>query len=310
MSWGRYPGPVWTLIAWSLLSGLNLLFAITFPANNKPPDPSTIGTCLYALLIVVTLLVLGERAPGWLLLAFLGGAVAATTLLVHGAITPLGGAVFALPYIVYCSYAALWWPRRIALLLLAAVALAYFAVLTVRGAMPYMLVTWLVIVSICTGLVLLLGYLVNHLVSIATIDPLTGLLNRTGLMTLLELAPNAGRRTQPRTVVVIDLDGLKKVNDTRGHRAGDEVLHAFGQALRGIARADDIIARTGGDEFVVVLPVTTPDQAQAFLNRLAQTSGVSWSYGVAAWDADMDYDEAISRADERMYQAKRDRRGR
>ncbi len=310
MSWGRYPGPVWTLIAWSLLSGLNLLFAITFPANNKPPDPTTVGTCLYALLIVITLLVLGPRTPNWLLLAFLSGAIGATTMLVYGALTPLGGAVFALPYVVYSSYAALWWRRRVAVAFLLVMAIAYFAVLSLRGAMPYMLVTWLVIMTICMGLVLLLGYLVNHLVSIATVDPLTGLLNRTGLMTLLVLAPTAGRRTQPRTVAVIDLDGLKQVNDTEGHRAGDVVLHDFGQALRGIARADDIVARTGGDEFLVVLPVTTEDQAEVFLARLARSTDISWSSGVSAWNPDMSYDEAIARADERMYQAKRDRGGR
>lgn len=307
--WGPYPGQVWTLIAWSLLSGLNLLFASTIPPNSNPANAVTVGSCLYSLLVVILLLTTGARAPRWLPLVLLGGAVASTTMQVQVASTPLDRAVWALPYIVYCSYAALWWPRRVALLFLAFIAVGYFVVLVHSGAMPSMLVTWLMVMSICTGLVLLLGYLVTHLLSIATIDPLTGLLNRTGLMTLLGLMPNSGRGILPRTVIVIDLDDLKKVNDTQGHRAGDRVLHDFGQALRRTARADDVVARTGGDEFVVLLPATTLEQAHVFVQRLTASTDISWSSGISAWGVDMTFDEAISRADVRMYQAKRDRRG-
>ena len=61
MRWGRYPGPVWTLIAWAVLNGLNLLFAITFPANGKHPDVVTVGTVVYAAFVTVLLLALVEN---------------------------------------------------------------------------------------------------------------------------------------------------------------------------------------------------------------------------------------------------------
>jgi hypothetical protein len=82
MRWGRYPGPVWTMVVWALLTGINLAFAITFPENNKPAEPLTIGICAFALTIVGVLLVLAERTPAWLLWSFLAGGVLANTALV------------------------------------------------------------------------------------------------------------------------------------------------------------------------------------------------------------------------------------
>ena len=309
MRWGRYPGPVWTLIAWAVLNGLNLLFAITFPANGKHPDVVTVGTVVYAAFVTVLLLAMADRTPMWLVWAILSGAIVSSTLLIYGAVTPLGGALFALPYIVYTSYAALWGSRRLALAYLVAAGLAYLAVLQLRHALPQMLVSWLVIMSICTGLVLLLSQLVSDLRRLATTDPLTGLLNRQGLTTLLELSPQQGRRTQPRTVIVFDLDRFKRVNDTAGHLAGDAVLAGFAEALQASARSDDILARTGGDEFMAVLPLSGEAQVGRFVQRVREATPTPFSYGAAEWPPEISYDEVTARADERMYGAKRNRAG-
>lgn len=309
MRWGRYPGPVWTLIAWAALNGLNLLFAITFPANGKSPDAFTVGTVIYAGLVAGLLLVLADRTPMWLVWLILSGAMISTTMLTYGALTPLGGALFALPYIVYTSYAALWGPRALAVGYLVAAGVLYFAVLVRRDALPGMLVSWMIIMSICTGLVLLLGQLVSDLRRLATTDPLTGLLNRQGLTTLLELSPTQGRRTQPRTIVMFDLDRFKRVNDTAGHIAGDALLAGFAEALRSSARVDDILARTGGDEFMAVLPLSGEENVERFVQRVRAATATSFSYGAAAWPPEMSYDEVTARADERMYEAKRNRAG-
>jgi diguanylate cyclase (GGDEF)-like protein/PAS domain S-box-containing protein len=85
----------------------------------------------------------------------------------------------------------------------------------------------------------------------ATHDPLTGLANRT----LLDerLAQAVADSTRPVAVILCDLDGFKHVNDRLGHAAGDEVLRAVAGRLRGICRADDLVCRPAGDEFVIVL---------------------------------------------------------
>jgi diguanylate cyclase (GGDEF)-like protein len=305
MRWGRYPGPVWTMVVWALLTGINLAFAITFPENNKPAEPLTIGICAFALTIVGVLLVLAERTPAWLLWSFLAGGVLANTALVYGAVTPLGGALFALPFVVYTSYAALWGSRPVALGFLAASAACYLTVLYLRDALPSMLVSWLLIMSICGGLVLLLGHLVSDLRRLATTDPLTGLLNRYGLATLLGLAPGEGRRVQPRSVAVLDLDRLKTINDAHGHGAGDRALREFAAALRECTRADDVVARTGGDEFVVVMPLTDLAGAHAFIERLRSRTSVTFSEGLAQWPTELTFDDVIARADGLMYEAKR-----
>lgn len=307
MRWGRYPGPVWTMIAWAALSGLNLMFAITFPENNKQPSVVNVGVVLYAMAVTVLLTVLAEHTPSWLLWVLLSGAMVGTTLLVYEAETPLGGVLFALPYIVYTSYAALWGPRPVAVAFLVAAAALYLGVLIVREALPGMLVSWCLVISICTGLVLLLSTLVADLRTVATTDPLTGLLNRQGLTTLLELGPSQGRRTQPRSVVVFDLDRFKGINDSQGHLVGDNVLKSFAEVLQQSARADDILARTGGDEFLAVLPLADREGVDAFVARVHASTPVAFSYGAADWPAEMSYDEVTARADERMYEAKRNR---
>lgn len=95
-------------------------------------------------------------------------------------------------------------------------------------------------------------------------DPLTGLFNRRGL----DLAFNAlqdSARTDPArhfAVILLDLDRFKELNDTHGHAAGDDMLRAVAARLRAITRAEDTVARTGGDEFILLLP-HCPDQARA-----------------------------------------------
>ncbi len=93
-------------------------------------------------------------------------------------------------------------------------------------------------------------------------DPLTGLLNRTGLREHVDLAWTSRTEDAPVAVLFGDLDGFKHVNDTLGHDAGDEVLAHVAQRLRTAVRAGDVVARWGGDEFVVLCP-TVADVADA-----------------------------------------------
>lgn len=149
----------------------------------------------------------------------------------------------------------------------------------------------------------------------ATHDSLTGLANRALFMDRLRNVLARGERVhQPVDVLMIDTDGLKPVNDTRGHRVGDAVLREFANRLRRGTRTSDTVARLGGDEFAVMLsPGVGPDGAGAAIERLyaAMAAPLEFethrvplhaSMGVAHSPADgRDADALLDRADERMY---------
>lgn len=99
-------------------------------------------------------------------------------------------------------------------------------------------------------------------------DPLTGLLNRLGWQEALDRAEAAVEQGADAAVVVMDLNGLKFVNDSQGHEAGDEFLRRAAAALQGAAREGDVVARLGGDEFAVLAAGAGADQATGLLSRV------------------------------------------
>ena len=111
--------------------------------------------------------------------------------------------------------------------------------------------------------------LVEQLHSAATTDELTGLYNRRALEERLAAEVSRSLRHQLHTsVLLLDLDRFKIINDTMGHAAGDRLLMLVANVLRQQARALDVVGRLGGDEFLVVLPMTKPTEAQVFVGRV------------------------------------------
>ena len=151
-------------------------------------------------------------------------------------------------------------------------------------------------------------------------DPLTGLPNRVLLDDRIEQALRASQRSGDQfTLIVIDLDGFKEVNDVRGHGAGDAVLRSLSKRFEAIVRTADTVARVGGDEFVILSVGTGNDeQAAALVGRLrhalrrpfrvAGTSvEIDGSIGWSVFPADgATADELLARADGQMYATKRD----
>ena len=142
-------------------------------------------------------------------------------------------------------------------------------------------------------------------------DPLTGLPNRRALD--LRLVEATGEANQPCAVALVDLDRFKDVNDGRSHAVGDVVLREIAATLRHTLRADDVVARYGGDEFVVIMPLTPLPDAVAALNRATRAiaelprevaSGVTMSVGVVAAGPDAEPATTLAAADAAMYRAK------
>lgn len=151
----------------------------------------------------------------------------------------------------------------------------------------------------------------------AITDLLTGLPNRQAWEERLELEYNRWLRYgHPLSVVVLDIDHFKRVNDSYGHKAGDRVLQLVAGALRERFRNTDFIARYGGEEFVVLLPDTSLQNAALVLNDVrehiaklpfhfrAEPVSVTFSAGVTQFADDEHLEEAFERADQALYKAK------
>jgi diguanylate cyclase (GGDEF)-like protein/PAS domain S-box-containing protein len=163
----------------------------------------------------------------------------------------------------------------------------------------------------------------QELIDAALTDPLTGLHNRRGLegrAEALHFRPGGVPVTQ--VWIMVDIDHFKRVNDTHGHEAGDEVLKAVAEALRSTARGADLVARFGGEEFVLVLPDTSAELAVRIAERLrlaiealstevdGQVIRVTASFGVAQRAAQDSQLEVLERADAALYSSKKDGRNR
>jgi len=183
----------------------------------------------------------------------------------------------------------------------------------------YTLVIWLtvVIVAVVTTSLLWmrrLNDLNRRLKQLSVTDSLTGLLNRTSLSVSFPLdLERAQRYGRPLSVVLLDLDHFKNVNDEFGHLVGDKVLVEFSALLRATTRQVDAVYRWGGEEFLIICPETLPDQVRHLTERILECvrnysfptqRPMSVSAGIANLISGDSMDSLTQRADEALYQAK------
>lgn len=155
----------------------------------------------------------------------------------------------------------------------------------------------------------------EELERLSTTDPLTGLSNRRHMDQIVEIHfSNAKRYSTPFTLMIFDIDNFKHVNDTYGHNTGDDVLIAIADLTRLSLRKTDYIARWGGEEFLVLLPQTLPEDAFALAEKLRQrieessfilNLPITCSFGISRCHPDLKIYELIDRADNALYEAKK-----
>jgi len=172
---------------------------------------------------------------------------------------------------------------------------------------------------ILVGMLLRLHRDEQEMRSLASYDSLTGLLSRHAFFDNANNYVSLSKREKkPFSVLIIDLDHFKQINDRYGHPAGDAVLKLFADVVNSVARRSDIVGRLGGEEFAVVLPSTGSGEALEFAGRLHQAidkavlkfngSAIRYtaSIGLTEFDTDSEdsIDDLLARADLALYQAK------
>ncbi len=259
-------------------------------------------------LIVTTLgaamVLLAPRVPGYwgvdISLAVAGGLLASSAFFMETAQGQLSQGMLVLSM---CVLAATIRPtaRVVALLalLLAIFNAAWLANPRIIGALNVALINALIV-----GISAVVLKMAHRLRRLAQRDPLTGALNRRGFEERAHKRPLAAAARSERRLLVIDLDDFKGYNDRHGHAAGDALLVELATAWRACLPRSDALARTGGDEFAILLRSTGSEKTSHLAERLREAHPARWSYGVVTWRAGDDLDTALSSADQAMYAAK------
>ena len=254
-----------------------------------------------------------EPIPRWLLMTALNCSVVASTLL-HGML----GALWAYP-VLFIGYFVLSrrWGSSLGLLLTVGASSAVAHAVGWPEALRQAATMLLTLTMINTALNVI-GDLQGALVRLAVTDPLTGAYNRRHLSTRLTdlTAPSS---PNPTALLAIDIDHFKRINDRYGHGVGDEVLKATVAAINSRKRSQDQLFRTGGEEFVLLLPATAQADAmrvaEALRQRIADTpmvegEQITVSIGVSLQPPGAAPSQWMRAADEALYDAKRGGRNR
>ncbi|MDO8307388.1 MAG: GGDEF domain-containing protein [Actinomycetota bacterium] len=293
----RMGGPVWTMLLWcGAYIASSVVRAFQFPSEPGTWLPE-VGV---QLVIVGVLLAWRERTPAWFLKAAALIQVAATVSMAIRTTTPVAIGTF-----VAVLYSGIWWRGWFPYNVAALSSVGYLVAIHVGGMIDELAETWFLMTGMLFGIALGLSLVVGEVTRAATHDSLTHLLNRNGLRESFRIHPRPGRAALPRTLISIDLDGLKVVNDASGHQAGDRLLREFAAVLRGGLRPDDLAVRMGGDEFLVILAQTAPSDTSTLVSRLREQSPGPWSCGVTDWAPDESFEAALARADVLLYEDKR-----
>jgi diguanylate cyclase (GGDEF)-like protein len=296
---------VWTAALLYLFGGLACLAAVLFPISAQEPVHLDLAIGLLALALALALWAAGRHLPALAMQMAMALGTLLVSAIVASARTSGGAMLAAYAYPWIAVYTAHFYSRRAIIAQTLLISLG-FGLALVLGGLPDMGIDWVIVTGTVWSTAMVLGKLSESLRRRADTDQLTGLLNRNGFLTAaVREHAIAERMHTPLTLAVLDLNGFKQVNDRLGHAAGDRLLADLGRLWRERLRAGDILARHGGDEFVLLLPGTVPAQATEALERLrTDLVGVGWSVGFSEWLPREDLDACLARADRSLYCAK------
>jgi diguanylate cyclase (GGDEF)-like protein len=302
------------------LSGLSVLLLLPFTVNHLVQGRWALGVSIALAQAVLVLnawsVRRGRTAPVHygLLVTTLVGTVGAA---VH--LQGLNGVFWAYPTL-FIAYFLLARALALGLSALLVVGVTTIVALTMDGALAARVGATLTLNLVMINVVLnVLGQLQSALVRQAITDPLTGLYNRRHLQTHLDGLDRPGG--VDHALLSIDIDHFKQINDRHGHAAGDEVLKRFAEVLTQRTRRGDLLFRTGGEEFVLLLPGATLDDARALADDLRQRVAdacllpgtaltVTVSIGIAQRRRGDAHSDWLRQADAALYRAKRGGRNR
>ena len=291
----------------ALLWGLGCLIGVLAIVLPHGPDVAAAGwggVTAFAGIVALWSLWKGAELPMWAnyILSLLALTAVNMALLFahHSAVVFAAAALFVLPTIFTASFY-----QRTAFLVYLAVQAATSAGVLFTSGVPGAPAGWALLMGTTTTLGIVMHVLHEALSRAAVTDPLTGLANRRALDPVLgrELA-RCARLGHPLSLAVLDLDHFKDVNDAFGHQHGDRLLAEVSRAWQGHLRDTDVLARAGGDEFVLLLPSTGVSQALAVLNRLGRSTAQAFSAGVALATPGCTVEDVLREADDACYQAK------
>jgi len=308
------------LVAGGVLALLTTVIPHPVPGGGDTP---VVVVALIALALGGSLVARPQSFPQWTTPWFVAfGTVLVTVAARTAGVTGTHGADNEVLYLMVVLYAFYFLGTWVAVAELVLIGVAYGAVLLEAVPLDVALSRWgvtLGTLSVAGLLVRQLNRRVESLISEldagARRDPLTGTLNRRGLDDRLGIEIARARRTsEPLCLLTADLDGLKQINDRYGHSAGDEALGLAAEVMAGGLRDVDVLARTGGDEFVLLLPgcdsVAGLEIAEQLVERMRLRSGTeSWpttvSVGVpGAPPLPLDPEALAEAADRALYRAK------
>ena len=292
------------------------LLSIVLPHQSQLEIDGLTVVSVAAATGTLVLLLAGDRLPAWTCHFWpaFGTGLVSFGLLFNG--ERHGGAAGGdeMYYLWVALFAAYFLGRLATAFQVAVIAIAYTVVLIDIDPGPIATSRWLTTMGLTAGsavVVRMLSERIERLVAelrlAAATDSLTGLLNRRAFEERVarELA-RTGRSGEPFTLLLVDVDRFKDLNDRFGHASGDQALVALAGTLAGAVRAVDTVARIGGDEFAVLLAGTGVEGAREAADRLAAEAGMPISIGAAIYGVDGHTADDLTRAaDAALYAAKR-----
>ena len=292
------------VLAWAcaIASGVTA-FTVVVPFSPTAPRTLSLALFVLATLFWTTLTVASDQLRAWHLHAVLATATALVTIALAASTTPFGAMVTAVSYLWIAIYSGVYHRARVLLRYLVGTAVGMAVGLWLAD-VPSGPQAGVFLLATFAGIALVLNGRVGALRREAMTDPLTGAFTRRAFERAAELdMARASRTGQPLSLAVIDLDDFKAVNDAHGHARGDEVLVGLTAEWQAALPRDVLLGRRGGDEFALLFPGRTREEATDEVRALSDDL-CSWTAGLAEWDGGRDLRDLFAAADAALYTSK------